>query len=726
MTLLGVFVPERSDGTTSRRAQTSRSYGSPPSDLTSRHAAAGPDRAVETPGPLPPVELVERIGWTVAALAVLGSVVRLLPLGSSFVAAPALLAPATAMVFLSLAMVWRGGEATRRLAGWLLLGLATVVSVVWSVGTWFATPSYGTDAVAFNEQSADLLLQGRNPYGVDLASSLDRFSVPPTLVTLTLDGQQVSELSYPAGSILPLAALKALGVGAQAANILDVTAWLVALWLLFVLLPGSLRWVAVLLAADNLLTGVVTGGVTDPLYLAPLMLALWRWDRYGSGAGLASWLGPVGLGLACAVKQLPWFFAPFLLLGVCLAAHRRGDRWVLVGARYTGVSLVVFLLVNGPFIAWDPSAWLRGTFLPLVQPLVPDGQGLVSLIVQLGLGGGDLGAVAVAGYAGYLALLALVAADHDRWRRAWPLLVVAAFLLPSRSLSSYLLMATPAVLVALTSLSSTLPHAVRSRPPAFARVAGAAAVLFGAVALAAAVTALLTPAPLSLAVVDSRSTGARQTLAELTVDVRNTGGDTVMPRYTVTSGGMHSGWWQPAEAQPPLAPGEERRVVLSAPGASAMPGARNTFQVTAFAMGPNTVSTSPRQRETSVGLYLTPSQVPRSLAVGEELEVTVRVQDSLGSPLAVPDLPVALSQVVFAPDGQLPGTVSINGEPSGRSPVTVTTGPDGTATFTVVGTAALRDPVYLQSWIAEDASDPQSFSNYVSLRFEAPVLEVRP
>ncbi len=239
-------------------------------------------------------------------------------------------------------------------------------------------------------------------------------------------------------------------------------------------------------------------------------------------------------------------------------------------------------------------------------------------------------------------------------------------------------------------------------------------------------TALLTPGPLSLAVVDTRSTGARQTLSEVTVEVRNTGIRPVAPHYTVTSGGLHSGWWESAEAQPPLVPGETRRVVLSAPGASAMPGARSTFQVTAFAMGPDTVSTSPRLRETSVGLYLTPSQVPQSLAVGEELEVTVRVQDSLGSPLAMPDLPVALSQVVFAPDGQLPGTVSINGEPPGRSPVTVTTGPDGTATFTVVGTAGLRDPVYLQSWIAEDESDPQSFSNYVSLRFEAPAPEGSP
>ncbi len=419
----------------------------------------GPDRSrsVATTSWLPPAvgaDLLERVGWTVAGIAVLASTVRLYPIGSSSGVAPAVLAPASLLVFVVLVLLWRGGERARRACSWVLLALGATTTSVWSVGTWLAAPAYGTDAVAFNEYSADLLLAGQNPYGVDLSPAFDAYGVPATLSTLTLDGGQVTQLSYPAGAFLPVAAAKLLGLGAQAANVVDLASWLAALVLLFVLLPRPVRWVAVVLLADNLVGGFVTGGVTDPLYLVPLMLALWRWDRFGTGAGLSSWLGPVALGLACSVKQLPWFFAPFLLLVVSLEAHRRGERWWPVAARYAGAAAGVFLLVNGPFMVWDPVAWAGGAFLPLVQPLVPDGQGLVALIVQLGIGGGSLVAVSVAGYAGYAALLLMVAGDYDRWRRGWPLLVVAAFLLPSRSLSSYLLMALPAVMVALTECSA--------------------------------------------------------------------------------------------------------------------------------------------------------------------------------------------------------------------------------------------------------------------------------
>lgn len=146
--------------------------------------------------------------------------------------------------------------------------------------------------------------------------------------------------------------------------------------------------------------------------------------------------------------------------------------------------------------------------------------------------------------------------------------------------------------------------------------------------------------------------------------------------------------------------------------------ARGRFQVTAFAAGPATVSTSARRQQTTTSLSLSPSVVPQALPVGQPLVVTVQARDRLGAELREAGTPVSLSQVVFAPEGVLPGTVSINGEAPGRSPVTSVTAADGSATFTVVGTAALRDPVYLQAWIAADEADPQSFSNYVSLRFD--------
>ena len=293
-----------------------------------------------------------------------------------------------------------------------------------------------------------------NPYGVDLSPAFDAYGVPATLSTLTLDGGQVTQLSYPAGAFLPVAAAKLLGLGAQAANVVDLASWLAALVLLFVLLPRPVRWVAVVLLADNLVGGFVTGGVTDPLYLVPLMLARRALgplrDRGGpqllAGSGRAR-AGLLGQAAALVLRAVPAAGgepggppARRALVAGRGAVRGRGGRGVPAGQR--------------PLHGVGPRRLGGGAFLPLVQPLVPDGQGLVALIVQLGIGGGSLVAVSVAGYAGYAALLLMVAGDYDRWRRGWPLLVVAAFLLPSRSLSSYLLMALPAVMVALTECSA--------------------------------------------------------------------------------------------------------------------------------------------------------------------------------------------------------------------------------------------------------------------------------
>ena len=74
--------------------------------------------------------------------------------------------------------------------------------------------------------------------------------------------------------------------------------------------------------------GAFSDGGTDALFLPFLVVAVWRWDRFGTGkgAGIAPWIGPVALGVACAVKQTPWFCLPLLLLGLGLEARRRGDR----------------------------------------------------------------------------------------------------------------------------------------------------------------------------------------------------------------------------------------------------------------------------------------------------------------------------------------------------------------------------------------------------------------
>ena len=118
-------------------------------------------------------------------------------------------------------------------------------------------------------------------------------------------------------------------------------------------------------------------------------------------------------------------------------------------------------------------------------------------------------------------------------------------------------------------------------------------------------------------------------------------------------------------------------------------------------------------------------RVPEAVAVGESLVVRVQARDRWGLELHEAGIPVALSQVVFSPEGssRAPRRSTVSPPAAARSPRAP--GPTGSAVFTVVGTAPLRDPLYPQAWIASDAADPHSFSGYLSLRF-SPTTGARP
>ena len=59
-----------------------------------------------------------------------------------------------------------------------------------------------------------------------------------------------------------------------------------------------------------------------------------------------------------------------------------GRRPVRMVVRYLAIVVGIFAVVNLPFVIWRPAAWARGTFLPFLQPLVADGQGLVTLALH--------------------------------------------------------------------------------------------------------------------------------------------------------------------------------------------------------------------------------------------------------------------------------------------------------------------------------------------------------
>ena len=185
----------------------------------------------------------------------------------------------------------------------------------------------------------------------------------------------------------------------------------------------------------------------------------WWWP---SGAGTASvpaggpesprWIGPLALGVACSVKQTPWFCLPLLVIGLGLEARRRGEPVWRVPARYLLVVVGVFAACNLPFVIWGPRAWADGLLIPFTKPLVADGQGLVTLAIHGLTGGVVLPLLSVAAALAYVALLAAFVVWYPAMKVVWLFVLPVVLLVPGRSFSSYLIDFFPAALVAAVTV----------------------------------------------------------------------------------------------------------------------------------------------------------------------------------------------------------------------------------------------------------------------------------
>ncbi len=556
---------------------------------------------VPTNEPLPDADpwLVERCAWSMVWLGVMAGAFSTWGSWSTSpvltVLAPVLVVAATAGIITA----WMSGSPRSRNIQLLALAVVVASVLVSQYAIIHKSRFYATDSAAFDHVAAQTLLGGRDPYAVSMSAAHWMLDIPDRYWTYTTTGGHVSDVSYPAGSFLLIAPAMLLGFHHHVVDWMDLLAWLVAGVLMFALLPAALRWLAALLILTPLFVGAFTYGGTDALFLPFLVLAVWRWDRFGGGrqAGLAAWIGPVALGLACAVKQSPWFCVPFLVAGVTLEARRAGRRPLPTAARYGGTVIAVFAAVNLPFIVWDPGAWLHGTLTPFAQPLVADGQGLVSLATHGIVRGVDLTDLTVSGALVYLTVLALFVTTYPRLKRVWLVAVPLAMFVSPRSLGSYLIDFIPvALLAALTVSGETTSRrpvraemtAARWRPTA--PVALCAVPALGAVA--AAVLAFASP-PLQLTVLGVDATAGGGTLTAITLSVRNRTDSPQVPHVTVTMGTHLSGYWLPRDGHMDPVPAHgESTVTVYAPIVTppAAPGVQ--WLVSAYTSSPRALSTS--------------------------------------------------------------------------------------------------------------------------------------
>jgi uncharacterized membrane protein len=459
---------------------------------------------------------------------------------------------------------------------------------------------YTTDAAAFDDVSARALLRGLNPYTTSMAPAARLLSSPAHYWTYTVDGGHVLRSSYPAGSFLVDVPAMALGLQHHVVDWMDLAAWIVTGVLLFALLPVGLRWLGALVTLTPIFVGMFANGGTDAAFLPFLVLAVWRWDRFGLGrqAGVARWIGPVALGLACAVKQLPWFCVPVLALGLAVEARRRRARAAPLVARYLAVVGGVFAAVNLPFVVWAPGPWLHGTLTPFVDPLVADGQGLVTLATHGVTGGVDLTMLTVAGALAYVAVVAAFGVWYGALKRIWPLVLPVAFFFSARSLSSYLVDLFPVAVVAVVTVAAApRPPSPRqpARPTPWGRLRARPALvaLVPAVGVVVASVLALSSAPLQLAVRSVRSAHGRA-LSAVTITVRNRSGTALVPHFLVNAGDNPDGFWHPAGTRTVvLGPHASSTLTLYPPvrATAPQPGAR--WLVEAYTASPRTLSTSP-------------------------------------------------------------------------------------------------------------------------------------
>lgn len=674
--------------------------------------------------------LPERMGWSVACLLVVFSGLHVW-VGS--MSTPGANASAMVLVLGGLVGMWwcwiPKAQLGRRWQAAVLLGL-TLGLAMQAVAAYGFDPAYGTDAVAFDHYAALLLLHGHDPYAASMAPALARFHVPVIFSTYTMTGGRVTHVSYPAGSFLLYVPFLAAGLSTQAGNIADIAFWVVGLGLAWLLLPRRLAWLAPLLLGAPMYAGYVLGGVTDTLFLPFLVVALWRWDRYGDHAhgGLARWVGPVMLGLAMTVKQTPWFLLPFLLVGVAQEAQARDGRGLRTAARYAAVTATTFLAVNAAFIVWGPKAWLQGAFAPLLDPTIPDGQGVVNAVLYGHVGGGDLQTLSLAGAAFLAGALLAFAVRYPALKRGWALLVALAFFWPTRSFGSYLIMMVPAALVAAATVRPApngpgfrLVTWFRTRARAAVLLAVPAAVLAGGVGVA-----LAAPAPLSVDVVATRSTGQLQTVDQITVRVRNRTGRALRPHFTVNSSGHVTTFWYAvggtalsAQSQP-VPPHGVETVTLRAPNVASMPSLSAPFMVEAFTGTPPAVSVSAPYLITRYSTTLSPSAVNAPVPVGQPVTLTVQLRDRFGSPVRTPGVTITLGQTVYTQSGPVAGESSIDGGPEGASPVSVRTDARGRARFVVAGVQPQDHPVYYQAWIDPGGHQaPYGYSDTLTIQYVA-------
>lgn len=245
-----------------------------------------------------------------------------------------------------------------------------------------------SDTVLLSVEAATLFLIGENPYSYTMADMYSVYESTARAMTPHLDGHSVDILPYPPLHFLSLVPF--VGMGLEGARLFYNLCYSGLLVLLFSQAKPAYRNLILLpLLVNPEFARYPLSWSSDVTWALLVGLMMWRWSHPLVRAVL--------FGLACSYKQTPWLFALFLVVRLV-----KEENWKQAW-RFSLLSFGVFCLFNIPFALADLSAWTRGTFDPMLSPMIPYGRGyslltqthflsfpreyysLVTLIVMLGL-----------------------------------------------------------------------------------------------------------------------------------------------------------------------------------------------------------------------------------------------------------------------------------------------------------------------------------------------------
>ncbi|MFB5190700.1 hypothetical protein [Alicyclobacillus fastidiosus] len=593
----------------------------------------------------------------------------------------------------------------------------TIIAVLgWTLTNLYFAPAYGTDEVAYEQYAAQLFTQGIDPYGKNLMHALEMFQVPIQYATYTMNGNISTALAYPDLSFLFIVPFLKLGFMSQAAIYNNILFFISSMIVGYLLLPRPYKLISpIVFAGIPVLFGYMVAGINDIVFMPFLMLAAYRWTRY-DGKGLWAWISPIAYGLACSVQQLPWFIAPFLLLGIYIERRHSGmsaNHALIVISKYASLSLTAFCVVNLPFMLWNPGSWLSGIFTPLIQHAIPYGQGLVDLSAFFGIGGGHTNLYTDGALLVILALLVVYIIYYNKMRYLTFFIPAIALFFPARSLAEYF---SNLIMVSIISAFTIEEYRQEDAKRGWnKRLVVAAAFIPAMICFG---VAIFTPSPLSIKVLSFRTDGELRGVQRLNISVENNSRATLTPHFAVNYIGQMTTFWLVDEGPKTLKPKQEAIYELSAPNFGSISPVTQAFQVQAVTPKPETLSISNTVLPEQLTTHITPSYFNHGVRLGQSVHMQVQLRNHYGARVYEKGIPVSLNQIIYGESALIAGESKINNGNVGETPIVAYTDARGIASFTITDNTYQDYPIYYEAWISQSGKYPYGYSEIVSINWK--------